>query len=71
VVEIIQGQIQVRLNEVGQNPILALEDVFSRNYKLGLAHGLALAIRLPNDMYNEIHRVYTEKLEEIRDANAQ
>jgi hypothetical protein len=47
-----------------------MDDVFMRNYKLGLAHGLALAVRMPTDMYNEIYRVYTDKLEELRDESA-
>lgn len=70
VVKLLNGQVQARLNEIGHNPILNLEQVFERNYKLGMAHGLALAARLPNDVYTEIHRVYTDKLEEIRNESA-
>lgn len=69
-VKVYLGQVQARLNEVGNAPILTLEAVFERNYKLGLAHGIQLAARMPNDMYNEIHRVYTEKLEELRNESA-
>jgi len=70
VVKVYQGQVQARLNELGNTPIVNLEMVFDRNYKLGMAHGLALAARLPNDMYTEIHRIYTAQLEEIRSESA-
>lgn len=70
VVDIYQKQVQARLNEISNAPTRSLDDAFERNYKLGLAHGIALAARLPTDMYNEIYRVYTEKLEELRDESA-
>lgn len=70
VVELYKGQTQARLNEVGNSPTRSLEDAFDRNYKLGMAHGIALAARLPNDVYEELYRIYTAKLEEIRDAAA-
>lgn len=70
VVKLYLGQVQSRLNEIGNVPTLNLEGAFERNYKLGLAHGIQLAARLPTDVYNEIHRVYTEKLEEIRSESA-
>ena len=70
VVKVFMGQVQARLNEISNVPILSVDSALERNYKLGLAHGIQLAARLPNDMYNELHRAYTEKLEEIRDESA-
>lgn len=69
-VEIYKGQVTARLNEVGNNPTRSLEEALDRNYKLGLAHGIQLAARMPTDIYNEIYRVYTEKLEEMRSESA-
>lgn len=69
VVKVYVGQVQARLNELGNSPILSMDGALERNYKLGMAHGLQLAARMPTDMYNEIHRVYTEKLEEIRNES--
>jgi hypothetical protein len=68
--DVIGKQVAARLNEIGNQPHANMDDVFMRNYKLGLAHGLALAVRMPTDMYNEIYRVYTDKLEELRDESA-
>lgn len=70
VAEMIGKQVQARLNEIGNVPIRGIDEALERNYKLGLAHGLALAVRLPNDVYSELHRAYTEKLEELRDESA-
>lgn len=70
VVKVYVGQVQSRLNELGNRPVTGMEDALERNYKLGMAHGLQLAARMPTDMYNEIHRVYTDKLEEIRSESA-
>lgn len=68
-VKVFEGQISARLNTIGNKPILSVEQALERNYQLGLAHGLALAARLPNDMYQEIHRIYTAKLEELRNES--
>lgn len=70
VVKLYEGQVQARLNEIGNVPTRNLDDAFDRNYKLGMAHGIALAARLPTDMYNELHRVYTENLEILRNESA-
>lgn len=70
VAKVIEEQVKARLNEIGNKPIWKMDDAFERNYKLGMAHGLSLAIRMPTDMYNEIRRVYVEQLEEIRDESA-
>jgi hypothetical protein len=69
-VEVYQKQVGARLNETANQPLLSMEDAMQRNYKLGLAHGIQLAARMPTDMYNEIYRVYTDKLEELRDESA-
>lgn len=69
VVKIFIAQVQSRLNELGNRPLIGMEDALERNYKLGMAHGLQLAARMPTDMYNEIHRVYTDKLEELRNES--
>lgn len=69
-VKVYQGQVQGRLNEIGNVPTRSIEDAFDRNYKLGMAHGLQLAARMPTDMYNEIYRIYTEALERYRDESA-
>lgn len=69
-VEIYQKQVNARLNETANQPLQSVDDAMQRNYKLGLAHGIALAMRMPNDMYDEIYRVYTAKLEEMRSESA-
>lgn len=69
-VKTIEGQIKARMQEIGNKPHSSLDDAFDRNYKLGVAHGLALAVRMPTDMYNEIHRVYVDVLEEVRNESA-
>lgn len=69
-VEMVGKQVQGRLNELGIRPLFTNEEVLHRNYKLGIAHGMQLVIRLPNDIYSELHDAYTKKLEEFRDESA-
>jgi len=70
VVDIYRQQAQSRLNEVANVPVLSMDEALNRNYKLGIAHGLVLAARLPNDIYEELRNMYVAQLEELRDEPA-